>query len=173
MTYYLDGIIVVEGHGDVAFLSSFIKSLDVTTNGYDLPEEEIDFLKHCCDKKKVVVLTDPDDAGKDIREKIRAYNFKHIDIEVDLISCNKNGKHGIAECDKNTILNVLKEHLSNKEPITGNITASKLMNLGIVTKLDRDKLCKNLHLGICNGKQLVHRINALNIDEEAITKALR
>ena len=173
MTYYFDGIIVVEGHGDEAFLSSFIKSLYVITNGYDLPEEEIDFLKHYCDKKKIIILTDPDDAGKNIRKKINDYNFKHIDIEVGIDACNKNGKHGIAECDKNTITNVLEEHLSTKEPTLSNISTSRLMSLGVITKLDRDKLCKKLHLGICNGKQLVHRINVLNIDENVIVEAMR
>ena len=173
MTYYLDGVLVVEGHGDVAFLSSFIKSLYVITNGYDLPKEEIDFLKHYCDRKKIVVLTDPDDAGNTIREKINAFDFKHIDINVKLELCNKKGKHGIAECDKNEIINVLEEHLSVNKPIMGDITASKLMHIGVITKLDRDKLCEKLHLGICNGKQLVHRINVLNIDEETIINALR
>ena len=173
MTYYLDGIIVVEGHGDEAFLSSFIKSLYIITNGYDLPKEDIDFLKHYSGKKKVIVFTDPDDAGKSIRKKINDYNFKHIDVEVAIDSCNKNGKHGVAECDKNTIINVLEEHLSTKEPICGNITTSKLMMLGVITKLDRDQLCKKLHLGICNGKQLVRRINVLNIDENTIVEAMR
>ena len=56
MTYYLDGIVVVEGHGDEAFLSSFIKSLYVITNGYDLPKEDIDFLKHYSNKKKYVKM---------------------------------------------------------------------------------------------------------------------
>lgn len=173
MTYYLDGIIVVEGHADVAFLSSFIKSLYVTTNGYELPKEEIDFLKHYCDEKKIIVLTDPDDAGKNIREKIKVYNFKHIDVEVNIDSCNKNGKHGIAECDKNTIINVLKEHLTREKPMRGNITTGQLMDLGIISQYDRDQLCKKLHLGICNGKQLVNRINTLNIDKKKIVEATR
>ena len=43
MNFY-DGIIVVEGRGDEAFLSSFIDSIYVVTNGFELNKKDIDFL---------------------------------------------------------------------------------------------------------------------------------
>ena len=49
--YYFDGIIVVEGKSDVSYLSSFIDALYITTNGYEIPDEEIDFLKHYSKQK--------------------------------------------------------------------------------------------------------------------------
>ena len=56
MIYCFDGVIVVEGTNDAAFLSSFIDSIFVITNGYDLPKEEIDFLKHVQGKKIIILV---------------------------------------------------------------------------------------------------------------------
>ena len=163
MMYYFDGIIVVEGKSDVSYLSSFIDALYITTNGYEIPDEEIDFLKHYSKQKKVIVLTDPDDAGECIRNKLSKLEFAYIDIKVNLAKCDKNGKHGIAECDKNELLNVLIEHLSTKETTKGQLTCSDLYRYGIVDNESRNSLCKKLHLGICNNKQLLKRLNYLNI----------
>ena len=41
---YFDGVIVVEGTGDVSFLSSFINAEYVILNGYDMPSDTIDYL---------------------------------------------------------------------------------------------------------------------------------
>ena len=45
MKYYLNNILVVEGKEDVSYLSSFLDAEFVTTNGYDIPEEEIEYFK--------------------------------------------------------------------------------------------------------------------------------
>ena len=150
--YYFDGIIVVEGKSDVSYLSSFIDALYITTNGYEIPDEEIDFLKHYSKQKKVIVLTDPDNAGECIRNKLSKLEFAYIDIKVNF-----------AKCDKNELLNVLIEHLSTKETTKGQLTCSDLYRYGIVDNESRNSLCKKLHLGICNNKQLLKRLNYLNI----------
>ena len=48
MKKYLDGILVVEGKEDASYLSNYISSEIVTTNGFDIPKETISYLK---DKK--------------------------------------------------------------------------------------------------------------------------
>ena len=69
MKYYFDGVIVVEGKDDEAFLSSFINSIYVRTSGYVIPDEEIDFLNHL-ENKRIIVLTDSDAAGETIRDRL-------------------------------------------------------------------------------------------------------
>ena len=41
----INAVLIVEGKEDVSYLSSFINALFFTTNGYDLNEEKISFLK--------------------------------------------------------------------------------------------------------------------------------
>ena len=167
MKYCFDGIIVVEGKNDVSFLSSFIDSVFVITNGYEIPSKEIEFINNERNAKKVIILTDSDAAGKQIREKLNKVIRSGINVEVDLLKCNKNNKHGVAECDKDEVINVLKEHFVDKRQNSS--LALKDLN---VTKEERDFLCEQLHLGICNAKTSIKRINYLEISLEEINNLL-
>ena len=66
----IDGVLIVEGKEDVSYLSSFIDTLFFTTNGYDLSKEKIEFLNEASKVNNLIVFTDPDKAGEEIRKKI-------------------------------------------------------------------------------------------------------
>ena len=172
MKHYIDGVIVVEGTSDSAFLSSFIDCLFVETNGYDLPKEEVDFLNHIPSNKKVVVLTDSDGAGKQIRKRLNEKLGTAIDACVDIDHCNKNNKHGVAECDKEEIVNVLKEHFINKPNKIDYINISDLQECGIVDKQSREYVCQKLHLGKCNNKTLIKRFGFMGYELKDLKKAM-
>ena len=63
-------IIVVEGKTDVQFLSTFLDVEFVITNGSSVPSSTIDYLKKSVKERKIIVLTDPDFPGKQIRDKL-------------------------------------------------------------------------------------------------------
>ena len=46
MKLFFDGIIVVEGKNDASYLSSFVDTIFAITNGYEIPQKEIEFLKN-------------------------------------------------------------------------------------------------------------------------------
>ena len=171
--HYFDGIIVVEGKSDEAFLSSFIEALYVTTNGYDLPKDEVEFLKHYAGSKKIIVLTDSDEAGKTIRKRINEYGFPHIDVEVDIKHCNKNNKHGVAECDQNEIINVLKEHLSSSKKTTNIVQLKDLISLGFEQKEIKNAISKLFHLGTTKNKEMLKRINFIGITKQELEKEVK
>ena len=170
--YCFDGVIVVEGTSDSAFLSSFIDSLFVETNGYQLPEQEIEFLKALPKEKKIIVLTDSDEAGKQIRNKLNNQLDNAINVSVDINFCNKNHKHGVAECDKNEIINILKEYLTKEQCNCQQLTTNDIIGLGINTKEKREHLCSKLNLGICNNKTMIKRINFLKISKDDIKNTM-
>ena len=71
MKYFINKIIVVEGKEDVSFLSSFIEAEYITTNGYDIPKEEVEYINQASKRKEILVLVDPDKAGREIEEKLK------------------------------------------------------------------------------------------------------
>ena len=170
MKYYFDGIIVVEGTGDTSFLSSFIDALYVETNGFDLKDQEVDFLQNS--NKQIIVLTDSDESGKIIRQKLLAKIPRAISLEVDLGRCNKNGKHGVAECDREEVINKLNTYLKSEKTTAQSIKTSDLINLGITNKAIREYVCQKLHLGVCNQKELIKRIDFLKIDFSEIERVV-
>lgn len=170
MKYYFDGVIVVEGKNDISHLSSFIDAIFVVTNGYDIDKDELDFLNHLPKEKKIILLTDSDEAGKTIRARINQLLTNCINLEVDINKCNKNDKHGVAECDNDELLNVLKKHLSTNKTIGGTINVSDVVCLGISDQKIRKHICETFHLGKCNNKTMIKRINYLNIGLEELKK---
>ena len=167
----INGVLVVEGSNDASYISSLYDGLFVITNGYEIPKEEIDFLNHLPKETNVYILTDSDDAGKQIRERLNKVLNNSKNITVDISKCNKNSKHGVAECDKDELIKVLDEYACDKHTY-GNITTNDLLELGIDNKEKRAFLSKELHLGKCNNKTLLKRINYLNIKETRIREVM-
>lgn len=173
MIYYFDGIIVVEGSGDASFLSSFVDSEYVITNGYDLPEDTIDYLKNASLKSKILIMTDPDDAGFEIRKRIHQL-IDGIDIVVDKKCCNKNGKHGVAECTKEEVIKSLCNYLKDKsiKSYSEQINESFLFLQGVNNDEISLFLQKKFHIGSCNKKTMVRRLNTLRVSQNDVIKAV-
>lgn len=164
----IDAVIVVEGNMDVARISNYFDAIFVTTNGHQIPDEEIDFLRHLPKEKDIIILTDSDDAGESIRKRINDKIDRCINLKIDKEKCNHRGKHGVAEAEEDAIKELLTPYI--KEVTYGNITSSDLYSLGINHKEKRNLLSKELHLGITNNKTLIKRLNYLNIKLETIAK---
>ena len=166
MKYHISNIIVIEGKDDEAYLSSFIDAIFVKTNGYDIPEEEIAFLNNPRIKKPIIVLTDSDEAGKTIRAKLNQLIKTPINVEVNILKCNKKNKHGVAECEKEEVVNALEEHIdynTTKELIDAAFISSLSIN-----KTKREDLCEELQLGTCNNKTFIKRLNYLGYTKDEL-----
>ena len=172
----IDGIIVVEGKSDVAFLSQFIDAEFVITNGSEISEKTIEYLKNCQQNRNIFVLTDPDSPGKRIRDVLDAEipNLKHCFVDKE--KSIKKHKVGVAESTQEEVLNALKNFIVNSKTPCGNILMSDLVSLGLVgDELAEEKrkiICDKFHLGFCNAKTFLKRINNCGITFEEIRKSL-
>ncbi len=172
----INGIIVVEGITDVSFLSQFIEAEFVTTNGSEIPASTIEYLKKASEKHEIFVLTDPDSPGKKIRDTLDQYipNLKHCFISKE--NAVKKNKIGVAESTKEEVLNALENYIEITKENVGTITYSDLNKLGLVgdenSSIKRDKVINNFHLGHCNAKTFLKRINYLNLSLEDIKNCL-
>lgn len=170
MKIYLDGILVVEGKEDASYLSNYIASEIVTTNGFEIPNETITYLKD----KKVIVLTDPDEAGKRIREKLNELLPNSINVEVDIKKCVRNTKNGVAECDIEEVLTKLKPYSINRKDSESDVSLTDLYNLGLMNNKDlRERVCEKLKLGKCNAKTMYKRLLNNNIKLEQLCEIIK
>lgn len=168
---YFDGVIVVEGTGDSSYLSSFICAEYVVLNGYDMPEDIIDYLKHI-KNRKILVMTDPDEAGVSIEKRLRETGLKYETRVVDSRMCDKHGKHGVAECKKEEILRVLDSDLISTNPFKESISQAEFNSFGFMNSQEkRNEISQKLHLGICNSKVLFKRMNYNGITYQIIEEA--
>ena len=176
MKYKCSAVIVVEGKSDVSFLETFIEADFVITNGSEISKETIRYLKSLKEKRDIIVLTDPDFPGLQIRNKIEeqipgvlhAYVRKEVSI--------KHHKVGIAESEVEEVINALKNafSLSNKE-IETDLSFNDLYVLGFVGKENSDELRKKaatyFKLGYASSaKTFYKQLKALGIKKEKLIK---
>ena len=168
----INGIIVVEGKSDVELLSSYIDAEFVITNGSAISDETITYLKNS--NRDIYVLTDPDFPGKKIRDELSSNiaNLKHVFIKKE--NSIKHGKVGVAEGDINEILEAIENAYEEKEIRIGNLTMSDLSEMGLTgsddSRVKRDLICDKLHLGFCNAKTFLKRLNNNGITKEELRK---
>ena len=164
MKPYIDGIIVVEGTNDAALITSLIDAEVVTLNGCEL--KNIKYLKLASKNNQIYLLTDPDQEGKRIRQKVLNEIPSCINIEIDINKCTKDIKNGVAECENNEVLHVISKYCTNKPQEIKNDK-----NI-IFTSLEREKICLKLGIENVNNKQLNKRLKRLKINEEQIQRML-
>lgn len=168
----INGVIVVEGKSDVAFLDEFIDAEFVITNGSEISTKTIDYLKKVAQNRDIFVLTDPDSPGKRIRdildENISGLHHCFVNKEVSI----KHGKVGVAESTKEEVLKSLEHSFLTKEIPTGNLTMSDLYSLGLAGSEEanrkRNEVLMKLHLGYCNAKTFLKRVNNNGITIEEL-----
>lgn len=168
--------IVVEGKTDKDLLSSFLDCEIVMTNGSAVPEDAIQYIRKLKESKTIIVLTDPDSPGKRIRDVLDSKIPGLIHAYVPKDKCIKKHKVGVAESDKQTILEALENLIPATSPTTPTITHSDLVDLGLLgfdnSAQKRVMLEEKLKLGHTNAKSFVKRCNCLGISREDLEKAL-
>ena len=167
----IDGVLIVEGKEDVSYLSSFIDAHFFITNGYDLSNEKIDFLNQASKVNALIILTDPDTAGEEIRKKISELvcNVKHARSEDNRRKGYK--KHGVAELTKEEVIKALSPFITNKFE-RQNYDLSSLISLSDNPKENREKLIKKYRLIDGNNKYLENQLNILKIKAEEVKELL-
>lgn len=172
MKTQIDGIVVVEGKSDVALLSNYIDAEFVITNGSEIPQETINYLKGKSKNTKIYVLTDPDSPGKRIRDVLDQNIEGLIHCFISKENSIKKGKVGVAEGDINEILNSLKRGIIVNHQKSNLIKMEDLYELKYVghecSNEKRAQLSKKLNLGFCNGKTFLKRLNYLGISKEEL-----
>ena len=132
MKKQLDSILVVEGKTDVAFLSNYFDCEFVITNGSEISNDTISYLKNAKSKKEIIVLTDPDSPGKRIRDILDANipGLKHCFICKE--HAIKHGKVGVAECDIDEINRALGAPFKSNLPNDPSISPDDIYELGLI-----------------------------------------
>ena len=160
---YIDHLLIVEGNSDKAKVLSLFDANVFITNGYDIDEGLIKLLSQ---HRKLLVLTDDDEAGKKIRERINNV-VKCDNVEVDISKCDHHHKHGVAECSKQALYDLLKPYISEKKDRKV-MTNIDLYNKGIISKRQRDNICDKLSINRYSQKQLLEILNIIELDLETI-----
>lgn len=168
-------VIVVEGKNDTKRLKTFFDCETIETHGLGLNKETIEFIKQMQEKRGIILFLDPDNPGEKIRNRLNSeisYLKNAFILKEDGRTKKKVGiEH--ASCE------VLKEALDNLVTYgeyDNNLNMADLNELGLMgddnSKEKRLIISKHFHIGKCNGKTMLKRLNLLGIKKEDLYNIL-
>ena len=168
----IDGVLIVEGKDDVSYLSSFVNSLFFITNGYDLCEEKIAFLNEAKKVNKLIIFTDPDEAGEKIRNTLKTQLSVVFEAKCERILRKNQKKFGVAEMEKAAIVDALKNFTTTAEFKINDYQLSTLISLSNNPAEKRNMLTNKYRLIEGNNKSLENQLNILKINPQEIKELL-
>ena len=118
---HMNEALIVEGRYDKSKLSALTDAIIVTTNGFGIYKdaEKRDFIRKLAKERGIVILTDSDNAGRQIRAYITSFvpsnQIHHAYIpdiygkEKRKAAPSKEGKLGVEGISSEILLEILKE----------------------------------------------------------------
>ncbi|MDO5413996.1 MAG: ribonuclease M5 [Bacillota bacterium] len=170
-------IIVVEGRDDTDAIKKSVDAVTIETHGYGITKATWELIEKAYKEKGIIVFTDPDHAGEQIRRRILEKFPDAKEAFLDRKAARKDGDIGIENASPESIREALaKAHCSMEEEAV-HFTIDDMMAAGLVGQADssarRQKLGKSLGIGYGNGKIFLQRLNKFGISREEFEKALQ
>lgn len=169
-------IIVVEGKDDISAVKAAVNAEVLATNGFGYKKDFIQLLKKLSKTRGIIILTDPDFAGEQIRKDLASKidNCKHGFLPQG--KAFKKGDIGIENATKEDIRIAIEKARPIKIVEKIIFTKEDMLNHGLMGAVDsrdrRDRLGDILGIGYANSKQFLNRLNNFGISKEEFTRAI-
>jgi len=172
-------VIVVEGRDDTRRLKEIFDDIETfETGGSALDQEKLEQIKQLQESRGVIVFTDPDYPGQQIRQKIMDYvpACKHAYLNKQDAKPTSGKGLGVEHASADVIRIALDCVMTPTNEVNCQITEAFLVDHELIghisSKRKREVLAGELKIGYVNGKQLKKRLNMFGISEEQVLKAL-
>lgn len=176
----INEIIVVEGKDDISAVKRAVDAEVFKVNGHAVRKNNsVEYLKLAYEKKGLIIFTDPDFAGEEIRKYLNKFFPKAKNAYLPRKDSIKNGDIGIENAKPEDIILALEKarctyENSDKKFIFSN---DLLIDYGLIAATNsaelREKLGNELGIGYSNGKQFLSKLNKYNISLEEFEEAYR
>lgn len=168
--------IVVEGKDDIANVKRAVDCEMICTNGLSFGKDLIEKLKKINDLTGIIILTDPDYAGKKIRARIKREIPTAKDAYIDRKNAIKKNDLGVENADPEVIIEALNRAKAEVVEKRNEFTMADLLEndltIGKNSKIRREKLGDLLGIGYYNSKQLLSKLNSFGIKREDFNQAV-
>ncbi|MBQ6455556.1 MAG: DUF4093 domain-containing protein [Mogibacterium sp.] len=185
----VDRAIVVEGRDDIDAVSRACDALIIATHGAGIAQETWDIIGKAYREIGIVIMTDPDHAGEEIRRRITARFPDALQCRLareDAVCGDDIGiENASAESIQAALIRSYELHdartRAGKESGDGDadlreVCAADLIELGLSAadgaKELRAAVCRRLGIGYCNSRALVSRLRGFRIGYDELRTAV-
>ena len=170
-------ILVVEGRDDTAAIKKSVDAITIETHGYGITNKTWKLMEEAYKGPGIIVFTDPDHAGEQIRRRIMARYPDAGQAFLDRDLAEKAGDIGIENASPQAIRDALSKARYTVEESDNGFTMDDMVAAGLTGQADsaqrRKTVGKILGIGYGNTGTFLKRLNKFNITEEELIKALR
>ena len=173
----LKEVLVVEVKMDVAAIHRAVDADCIITDGFHFSNGAIKNIKAAYEKRGIIILTDPDQAGDRIRNYLtkKFPNAKHAYIPK--VEATAHNDIGVEQASPESILKALsKVHTAQINP-RKEFSAAEMIKFGLSGGKNsselRDKIGAELGIGHGNVKVFVRRLNNYGIKRTDFLNALK
>jgi len=173
----LKEVLIVEGKMDVAAIHKAVEADCIITDGFHFSNNALKNIKAAYEKRGIIILTDPDPAGEQIRKFLtkKFPNAKHAYIPK--IEATANDDIGVEQASPESIKKALSKVRTVEQSPRNEFSAAEMIGLGLSggekSSELRDKIGAELGIGYGNVKTFVRRLNNFGITHEEFLNALK
>ena len=169
--------IVVEGKDDESAVKHAVKAELIITHGFCISETTFQNIEWANKKNGVIIFTDPDTVGEQIRKRINQRIKGCKNAFLTKAEANKKGNIGIENANPKDIIDALIK-AKCIETTTENIFSIKDLRKNHLTGVPdasrrRKKLGQILRIGDSNAKQFINRLNHYSISRIKFDQAIK
>lgn len=162
--------IVVEGRDDTAAVKRAVNAQTIETHGFGIKKSTWQLIEKAYQTNGIIVFTDPDYAGEQIRKKITNLFPQAKQAHLSQKDAIKSGDIGIENAAPDVIISALENAHCIYEQKCERFSIDDLKLYGLVgtpgAAEKRDKLGKALGIGYGNSKTFLTKLNQYGINRE-------
>ena len=170
-------VIVVEGRDDTNAVLRAIDGLTIETHGFGIKRETWELLEKAYKEKGLIILTDPDYSGEEIRRKLTARFPKSRQAFLTRSEAEKKGDIGIENASPEDIAEALRKAHFTAAENKAEFTEDDLFEAGLTGYSDsaqrRQKLGSALGIGYGNAKGFLKKLNSFGVSREDFEKSVK
>ncbi len=166
--------VVVEGKDDMAAVLRAVDANVICTSGYGISQETIELIRAAYESRGIIIFTDPDHAGGNIRKRLTALFPRALQAYLTRTQAEKAGDIGVENASAEAIRRALSAVGSEGEG--SDFTMDDLIAAGLTGRADsaalRAEAGARLGIGSGNAAAFLRRLRLMGISREAFEKAL-
>ncbi|MGL4989235.1 MAG: ribonuclease M5 [Cetobacterium sp.] len=172
-------VIVVEGRDDISAVKAAVDAEIIQTNGFAIRKKgNIEKLRVAYENKGIIVLTDPDFVGEELRKYILKFFPEAKQAYISRKEGSKDGDIGVENANPEAIIKALEnakcEVVHTTEGIfTMNLLIDYKLSGFVESKNLREQLGTELRIGYSNAKQMLSKLNRYGITMDEFLNAVQ
>ncbi len=171
-------VVVVEGRDDTLAVTRAITCDTVETHGFGIRKDTWTILKKAYEERGLIIFTDPDCAGEEIRKKISEKFPQSKHAYLDREDATIGDDVGIENASDEVIKRALEKAKAKKiGELANTFELDDLVKAGLVgvdsSKRRRQLVGKELGIGYGNSNSFLKKLNSFEISKEEFEKTLK